>query len=264
LNPTFDKEAYRHQLNTQWLGHELCYFEQLNSTNSYLKKLSGDKIKQGMLCLADYQTKGRGQYERKWESEAGENLTFSLVFLPSHAERFHVLTLACATALVEQLNNLLKKSCSYIKWPNDVMLNGKKVAGFLTETVFTGNKFDRLVIGIGININQDSFSEELQRKATSVLLETGNKISRASFLVDYLGRVEHHYTLWHRQHAGLLKKINRNIEGYGQWVGLAVDGERRKQKYKLLGINETGQLLLLNKDGGIESFSYEQIRIINN
>jgi BirA family biotin operon repressor/biotin-[acetyl-CoA-carboxylase] ligase len=111
--------------------------------------MPADDVEHGMICLTDNQTRGRGQYERKWESENSKNLTFSLVLLPPTSERFHVLTLASALALVEYLDAVMhRQHCAHIKWPNDVLLNDKKVAGFLAETVFTGNKLDRLVIGI--------------------------------------------------------------------------------------------------------------------
>jgi len=262
VNTQFDKTLYRQHLHTQWLGHGLCYFEELKSTNTYLKKRPAEDIEQGMLCLTDHQTQGRGQYERKWESEQGKNLTFSLAFVPSSAERFHVLTLASALALVEHLNDLLDAPCACIKWPNDVLLNDKKMAGFLTETVFSGNTFDRLVIGIGINVNQEQFSEELADTATSIRLETGNEIDREIFLTDLLSRIEYKYNLWQRKKSGLLKSINRNIKGYGQWIGVKVNGQLRDKAYKLLGINEQGQLLVLNQDAGIETFSYEQIQLV--
>lgn len=262
MNSKFDETAYRKHLNTQWLGHGLCYFDELESTNTHLKKMPAEDVRQGMLCLTDNQTKGRGQYERKWESEQGKNLTFSLAFLPSTAERFHVLTLASALALVEHLNDIMQAPCACIKWPNDVMLNDKKMAGFLAETVFSGNSFDRLVIGIGINVNQQKFSEELENTATSIARETGNPVDRVTFLTDLLSRIEHKYNIWQRKKPGLLKAINRNIKGYGQWIGLVVDDELRDDTYKLLGIDEKGQLLMLNQDGGIESFSYEQIRLV--
>jgi len=262
LSSKFDETLYRKELATQWLGQRLCYFDELESTNTYLKKIPSEEVQQGLLCLTDHQTKGRGQYERRWESEQHANLTFSLAFLPTSAERFHVLTLACALALVKYLNEMLEAPCSCISWPNDVMLNDKKVAGFLTESVFSGNSFDRLVIGIGINVNQRQFSEELSDIATSICLEMDKPVGRESFLAGLLSRIERNYNLWHRHKFELLKSINRNIKGYGQWVGLMVDDELQEDTYKLLGIDEKGQLLMLNQDAGIESFSYEQIRLV--
>lgn len=223
--------------------------------------MPANDVEQGMICLTDYQTRGRGQYERKWETEPGQNLTFSLVFIPSTAERFHVLTLACALALVDHLKGLLD-SPTCIKWPNDVLIDDQKVAGILTETMFSGNKLDRLVIGMGINVNQQTFSESLKDKATSVSLMADQTINREAFLGELLGRIEYNYNLWHRQQSDLLKSINQNIRGYGQWVGLKVDGELRDDTFKLVGIDESGKLLMLDHDGGIESFSYEQIQLV--
>lgn len=263
MNSQFDVSQFRQQLTSQWLGQSFCYFEELKSTNTYLKKLPAEEVEQGMICLTDDQIQGRGQYERNWHSAPGKNLTFSLAFLPPSSERFHVLTLACALALVEQLNDSVSsngKAC--IKWPNDVLYNNKKIAGLLTETVFNGNKFDRLVIGVGLNINQKNFSDELADTATSIRKEIDKTIAREKYLSELLSRIEYKYNMWQRNQQDLLKSINRNIRGYGQWIGLKVDGEMRENTYKLLGIDETGQLLMLNHDGGIEKFSYEQIRLV--
>lgn len=246
------------------MGHSIRYFEELASTNTYLKKLSSRDIQHGLFCLTDHQTRGRGQYERKWESEKGVNLTFSIVFTPVETGRFHVLTLACALAIVEKLNAFLNASCAAIKWPNDIILNKKKTAGILTEAVYSGNRFDRLIIGIGLNVNQQKFSYELKEVATSVSLEKGKEINREQFLADLLNRIEYKYTLWEQQQSSLIKTINQNIIGYGQWVGLKIDDEVQDELYKLLGIDENGALLMLNRDGGIDSFSYEQIQLITN
>ncbi|HEX6983258.1 MAG TPA: biotin--[acetyl-CoA-carboxylase] ligase [Balneolaceae bacterium] len=263
MGEKFDISVFNNKLSTQWLGHSICYFNELESTNTYVKKLPKEEVHQGMICLTDNQLKGRGQYERRWESETGKNLTFSLVFRPQSPRGFHVLTLACALALVEQLCSLVgESSCAYIKWPNDVILKRKKVAGLLTETVFNGNHLDRLIFGMGLNVNQASFSPDLVDKATSIHLETGKVISREHFLCELLGRIEHKYSLWHRRQDGLLKSINRSINGYGKWIGLKVNDKLRDDSYKMLGVDESGKLLMLNQDGGIESFSYEQIRLV--
>jgi BirA family biotin operon repressor/biotin-[acetyl-CoA-carboxylase] ligase len=263
LHSPFDVSQFQQQLNTQWLGQSFCYFEELESTNTYLKKLPADEVKQGMICLTDHQTKGRGQYDRKWKSEKQQNLTFSLAFRPPSTGRFHVLTLACALALVEYCNNLMDSdSCSYIKWPNDVFLSHKKIAGLLTESVFSGNTFDRLIIGIGLNVNQQAFTDPLQDIATSIRLEMGGRLNREQLLCNLLKRIEYKYNLWQRKQETLVKTINRSIRGYGQWVQMNVDGILQDESYKLLGINEQGKLLMLDHDGKINSYSYEQIQLI--
>jgi BirA family biotin operon repressor/biotin-[acetyl-CoA-carboxylase] ligase len=238
------------------------YYDALPSTNTYLKKMSRDEIEHGMICLTNHQTKGRGQYERRWESEEGQNLTFSMALIPPQAERFHVLTLAFALGMVEYFDELLPSSCAAIKWPNDLLLNDKKAAGILTETVFNGNTFDRLIIGIGINVNQKIFSPDLKELATSLCLEAGQDFELEQLLAMLLKHFEHKYTQWLKRQDGLIKSINRNIVGYGQWVGLEIDDKIQDNQYKLLGIGEKGQLLMLNREGGIESFSYEQVNLI--
>lgn len=257
----FNVDQFNKILDTQWVGQDLRYFNKLDSTNSYLKKISCDEITQGMVCLADDQTKGRGQYERSWESSPGQNLTFTIAFKPGQAERLHVLTLACAyaaTALIEH-NTALK---AFIKWPNDVLVNNRKVAGLLTETVFSGNKLDRVLVGIGLNINQEYFGDSLTEKATSLKLEHGTAFSREELLAEYLALIEYCYTRWHQNDTDLLRSINKKLVGYGKWINLSINGHSPSDKYKLLGINEKGQLTVINHDAEVKTFSYEQIRLI--
>ncbi|MCW9708526.1 biotin--[acetyl-CoA-carboxylase] ligase [Fodinibius salsisoli] len=262
MSTTFDLSDFESHLSTQWLGRDFRYFRSLPSTNTHIKKLDADDVEPGMVVLTDNQTGGRGQYDRNWISEAGQNLTFSMVFKPQTSDGFHTLTLACALALVEQVESISEEPCTKIKWPNDVLVNGKKVAGLLTEAVFIGNRPARLVIGIGLNVNQQEYAAQLSEKATSLQIEMEKQIAREELLSNLLARIEHKYRLWHQNQAKLLIHINRKIDGYGQWVGLKVNGAMKQDSYKLLGINETGRLLLLNHEGGIESFSHEQIRIV--
>lgn len=257
----FDVAKFKHLLSTQWLGHDLRYFEQLDSTNTYAKQIPQKDISHGLVCLTDNQLKGRGQYERNWESRPNKNLTFTIVFTPAKAERLHVLTLTCALAALEEMENISGiDTC--LKWPNDIILNGKKAGGLLTESVFSGNKLDRVLVGVGLNINQTEFSKSLERKATSLKKETKRDFVREKLLSSLLGRLEYKYRLWNTMDEGLLKSINRRLAGYGRWIRLMVNGEEKPGKRKLIGINEQGELLLLNEDADVETFTYEQIRLI--
>lgn len=258
----FDAERFESLLETRWLGHGGRFFEELPSTNSYLKKLPATDITHGMLCLADHQTRGRGQYERSWETEPACNLTFTLCFRPPRADRLHVLTLTCALALLQAMEDELGEDRVTLKWPNDIMIGERKAAGLLTETVFNGNKLDRVLVGIGLNVNQRQFPGELQDTATSMRLAKGEELDREAFLAGLLARMEHQYGRWHRNSTDLLREINRSIMGHGQWVRLQVNGERWKDPYKFLGVNEEGRLLVVDREGSIKSFSYEQIRLV--
>jgi BirA family biotin operon repressor/biotin-[acetyl-CoA-carboxylase] ligase len=257
----FNQEKYQQLLTTKWLGHNLIYFDELDSTNSYMKERPSGKISHGQICLADYQPRGRGQYKRNWQAQAGENLTFTLVFKPPRPERFHILALACAYALSAQIEEAIQQK-ALIKWPNDVIINQKKTAGILTETVFSGSSLDRLLIGIGININQKRFTADLQQKATSLRLASGAKISRETFLSELLVRLENEYGRWIKRSDDQLKSINQKLAGYGRWVGLQINGKQAAEKCKLLGTNQQGRLTGIDKEGNLQTFSYEQIRII--
>lgn len=256
----FDSSTFKKYLQTQWLGQDFHHFEELESTNSYLKKLPAEEISHGMVCLADHQTKGRGQYERNWESEPGQNLTFTLVFTPSGHQRLHVLTLTLAYSLVELINRDFKLSAQ-IKWPNDILIGGRKLGGLLTETVFTGNSLDRVLVGIGLNINQVTFSGDVRDKATSLRLESGSEINRERFLADFLQFAEPNYARWNAMSRDLVRSINRRIIGYGDWVEVEVNGEPMKEQQKLVGINEEGKLIVIDKEAEVQTFAYEQIRI---
>lgn len=258
----FNIQTFKSKLTTQWLGRSLLFFEELNSTNTYLKRLPAEEISHGLVCLTDYQTKGRGQYEKNWESRPGQNLTFTLTFLPGSSGRFHILTLACAKAAIDLINKTTGLNAR-IRWPNDVYLNGKKLGGLLTEATFSGNNIDRLLVGIGLNINQESFSPDLSGKATSLKTETGENHAGEEFLADLLSYIEYEYGRWHKRDVEQLKEINKKIIGYGEWVTLEIDGDICDETAKLLGINEEGQLAVLEKEGEVKTYSYEQIRVIS-
>lgn len=258
----FDEDLFKSKLNTRWLGHSLICFEQLESTNSYVRSLSSAEAAHGLVCLADYQTRGRGQYERRWMTEPGTNLTFTLNFKPSKADRLHVLTLACALA-VSQLTDELTGAQSRLKWPNDVFGAGKKLCGLLTETIFTGSELERVMVGIGMNVNQHRFAPPIDATATSLaLLDEKNEFQREVVLARLLERIETYYQNWQRLSVDLLKMINRRLLGYGEWVQLQVDGDVRAGRSKFLGINEKGQMVVLTQDDEVETYSYEQIRIL--
>jgi BirA family biotin operon repressor/biotin-[acetyl-CoA-carboxylase] ligase len=178
------------------------------------------------------------------------------------ARRFHVLTLACARAVVDQIEHETGVE-AYIKWPNDVVVDGRKVGGLLTETVFNGNHLDRVLVGIGLNLNQAEFSDPMVKAGAISLRQLADKeINREQFLCEYLHRVEHQYQRWHKHNDALLKNINHKILGYGRWIKLNVNGDELQRQYKLLGVNDKGQLAVIDGEGGLETFSYEQIRLI--
>ena len=256
----FESKLFESQLSTSWLGKCLVYFEELESTNTYAKKLKSHESLHGTIILTDAQVAGRGQHARIWNTDPGVNLTFSLVLEPTPADRFIVLTLACALAIAE-INEETTGQLFALKWPNDVMHQGRKICGLLTEVVYNGNSVDRVIIGIGLNVNQQEFPAELDQKATSLIHLTEAEIPREVLLTRILSKIEFYYRMWERSDIELLKLINKKLIGYGQWCQLKVNGEMLDGEYKFLGVNESGALLVLNKDLEVNTFSYEQVRV---
>ncbi|MEX2456912.1 MAG: biotin--[acetyl-CoA-carboxylase] ligase [Balneolaceae bacterium] len=257
----FNINQFRDRLRTSWLGSEILYEEKLPSTNSYLKKIPIENITQGMVAITDHQEKGRGQYEKFWEAEPGANLTFTMVFKPKSGGRMSLLTLGCAYAIQKSLQPYIDSTIQ-IKWPNDLLVNNKKLGGILTECMFLGSAPERVLIGIGLNINQTKFSNLLKNSATSIAIESKSTHSREIILADLLSQIEHMYTRWLKNDPTLQKDISREIIGYGDWINLSINGTESSKKHKFLGVDEKGCCLMLNDELDVNTFSHEQIRII--
>ena len=256
----FKKSLFEQKLATSWLGRSFFFFEELDSTNSYAKSIQTSEMGHGLVIMAENQTGGRGQYDRVWQSEPGSNLTFSIIFHPHDHKRFIVLSLAIALALLEMVEEMTGKKGG-IKWANDILIEGKKISGLLTETSFSGEQLNRLIVGIGLNINQSDFDESIRDIATSFKQLTKKEWDKEIILADLLGRIEHYYRLWAENNTLLIKKINVRLVGFGEWVQIDVDGETFPEPVKLLGINEHGQMLVLNEELEVITFSHEQISI---
>ncbi len=256
----FDQTLFEQHLATSWLGRSFTFFEELPSTNSYAKKVASEGSLHGALVLADHQTGGRGQSERQWHVQPKKNLTFSLVFEPQKAERFILLTLSCALAISEVINSRAKLLAK-LKWPNDILFNGKKLCGILTETQFSGNHLERMVIGIGLNINQTDFAGGLENTATSLAIETGITYQREKLLAEILQKIEYRYRHWSQFSPELIRAINQTLIGYGQWTHLKVNDKLLDGEYKFLGVNEVGELVALNKELDVQKFAFEQVRV---
>ena len=207
-----------HQLDTIWAGKPCLWFETLESTNDYAKEQIKTAGHHGMVILADAQTAGRGRRGRRWESEVGKTLAMSLCLEPKlPAEKVSGLTLVAALAVAEAIRETTGFTAG-IKWPNDIVVNGKKICGILTEMTFCGGSYG-VVIGIGINVNNEMFPEEIENIAGSLKLETGNEISREQLLTAVLRKFEEFYeTYLQTEDLTLLKEdyekhlVNRDRE----------------------------------------------------
>lgn len=261
MNDSFDLEAFKNSLRTSWIGSECLYFETLSSTNSYAKTIDSEKLVHGSVIITDVQHQGRGQYEKKWESEPYQNLTFTLCLKPVTGDRLSLLTLACALSVCKSVESFTGKS-PVIKWPNDVYLDDRKLSGILTECVFSGERPDRVLIGIGLNINQNMFGKTIDNSVASVSQLMGRPVSRETMLSTILLHIERLYIKWHKREIDLQREVNGRLTGYGEWVHLLVNGEKKSDTYKCLGVGEHGELLMLNQELDVNTFRHEQVRIV--
>lgn len=187
------KETIKENLSTKVFGKEVYFFETIDSTNAFSKSLSQEKGPHGTVVVADEQTAGRGRLQRNWSSVKGENLLFSLILYPDlDNEKISLLPFAGALAVTDAIDSVTGLSAT-CKWPNDVLINGKKVCGMLLESSIENSSPRKVILGIGVNVNQTEFTDELKYKATSLKIECGIDVDRNRLLQAILEELENRY-----------------------------------------------------------------------
>ncbi|HTV76610.1 MAG TPA: biotin--[acetyl-CoA-carboxylase] ligase [Candidatus Baltobacteraceae bacterium] len=238
---------------TKVIGRDIRVFEQTTSTNDVIEKLARDGVKEGVVVFAELQTKGRGRLGRKWISPARKGLWFSILLRPDlRPQETTQLTVASATALRRAIQSEagLKPE---IKWPNDILIGGKKVAGILTELSAELDKVRCVVLGIGIDVNLDAgeLPAELKKTATSLKIETGEAVSRAELAAAILRELDEDYS---RVCAGKFQKIADEWEDHCATIGrnVTVQIGDRKIRGRAESLGEDGALLLRTEHGHLE------------
>lgn len=186
-------ELIQHNLNCQIIGQNVIILDTVDSTNTYLKSLARQGTHEGTMVIAEEQTAGRGRLGRTWDSQKSKNLTFSLLLKPTvNHEHFGVISLLVGVAVARALHSTtsLPVEC---KWPNDVLISGKKVCGILCEMVSNANQSLSIIVGIGINVNQTEFPGEIRETASSLSLEAGMLFDRVNVLQKVLEEIEYWY-----------------------------------------------------------------------
>ena len=191
------KKELLNQLETAWAGNTCLCFHQLDSTNDYAKELAKQQPVHGTLILAEKQTAGKGRRGRIWQSPEGTTISMSLCMEPKlPTEKVSGLTLVAALAVAKAVREVAGV-CGQIKWPNDIVLNGRKICGILTELCFRGGTYV-VVVGIGVNVNTEEFPEEIKEVATSLKRECGKAFSREMLIAAILKYFEQFYTSYEK------------------------------------------------------------------
>ena len=178
------------QVNTEYLGKEIEYYKEIDSTHLYAKTIANSEQENGKLIIAEVQTGGIGTKGRTWHTGEGKNIAMTLILKPKcKIEELSSLTIDIAKAMQKTINDLYNIELT-IKEPNDLMLNGRKICGILTEVSTTGEKINYLLISLGFNVNEEIFSKEIADIATSLKFEFGHDFSREDIISNFLQDLE--------------------------------------------------------------------------
>jgi BirA family biotin operon repressor/biotin-[acetyl-CoA-carboxylase] ligase len=238
---------------TRVVGRIIRVFEETNSTNDLVDRLARDEAKEGLVIFAETQTKGRGRMGRTWLSPRCKGLWFSVLLRPQLPPRAATqITIAAVTALARAIQKQAHLTPE-IKWPNDILLRGRKAAGILTEMTAELDKIKHVIIGIGLNVNlgASDFPPEMRHLATSLRLETGQEISRPELAANILRELDHDYG---RVSEGKFTEIadewGRQCATIGQHVTIVVGD--RKVSGRAESLDGDGALLLRAQHGHLE------------
>jgi BirA family biotin operon repressor/biotin-[acetyl-CoA-carboxylase] ligase len=187
----FDLEKFDLKLNTDVIGRNFIYAEEVPSTNTELLSESKFYKKHGTVLFAEKQTAGKGRKNRAWYGDDQLNLTFSILITePKYFQKkVNIINFVASLALAVSIENLYQLRTE-LKWPNDILIDNKKAAGILIESASKGSKIERLVIGIGLNVNQISFQKKFTVEPTSLKKELGHTVEREKTLAEILNNIE--------------------------------------------------------------------------
>ncbi len=181
-------------MHTDWVAKEVLYFDTIDSTNTKAQELAEKGYPSGTLVVADKQESGKGRRGRSWVSPSGTGIFMTLMIKPDiNPNNASMLTLVAALAVAKAITSVTGEE-AMIKWPNDIVVNGKKVCGILTEMNAQFDYINHIVVGIGINVHNESFPEEISQMASSLMIEAGGKrFHRVQIIAETMSYFEQYY-----------------------------------------------------------------------
>lgn len=232
-------------MHTEWVAKEVLYFDTIDSTNTKAQELAEKGYPSGTLVVADKQESGKGRRGRSWVSPSGTGIFMTLMIKPDiNPNNASMLTLVAALAVAKAITSVTGEE-ALIKWPNDIVINGKKVCGILTEMNAQFDYINHIVVGIGINVHNESFPEEISQMASSLMIEAGGKrFHRAQIIADTMSYFEQYYdTFLKTQDLSALVReydellVNRN-------KSVRVLDPKEPFDGKAMGITSKGELIV--------------------
>lgn len=253
---------YNNLANTKFTGKSIHFLPSCHSTNTEATLLIRSKTAvNGLIVITNEQTAGRGQQGNVWHSEAHANLTFSVIFFPAY--HFHIkdsfyLNIVASLAIAKTLEQFLPEKIIKVKWPNDIYVDNKKICGILIENTLRGEHISSIVMGIGLNVNQQNFNLP---SATSILQESGSKNALQDVLDTLCVHVEEFYLALN---AGLKKELFDLYESklYALDVLHAFQDANENFMGYIRGIEENGSLLMEKESGAQVTYQFKEVRFL--
>ncbi len=262
--------------DTSYMGHKCICLEETDSTNEVIKRLISDGVTvegggssgqlieghpgEGLVVTAKTQTGGKGRRGRVWESPKNTSLAFSALLKPKVApDRISMVTLVAAMAVATALRDDYELDAR-IKWPNDIVVNGRKICGILTELDSSTGE-NNVIVGIGVNVNQTDFAEEIAATATSIAAQKDDEVEITAVLESILKRLEHYYDMFNEsgdlsdirdEYNELLVSLNGEVKvlnPLGEFTGISE------------GIDEMGNLLVRDEQGEIQKVNSGEVSV---
>lgn len=263
-HPLMDLNYLNNELIKDKLLHKIIYFDELDSTNNYAKR---NALETDTLIITSYQTNGRGRFNRIWETSRGKNLTFSLVkHFKLGIDEIHLINFYSSYILSYTLKQYLISFGHLeisLKWPNDILLNGKKIAGFLSDVKDLKGDLKKFIIGIGININQKEFNSDIIYKATSLSTETNVETSVEFVLIDFIKNFYSQLYYLNMRDA-LMQNWIMNSKIMGKKVNFKMVDDDIEKEATVIDIDQDGALSLMFSDGNKSKFYSGEISLIYN
>ncbi|MCL7745940.1 biotin--[acetyl-CoA-carboxylase] ligase [Halalkalibacter alkaliphilus] len=251
-------------LSTTRLGQELTYFDTTNSTQYTAHKLAQEGATEGHVVIANEQTAGKGRLGRDWYSRKGTSVSMSIILRPDlPPQKTPQLTLLTAVAVVRAIKNITGIQCD-IKWPNDILLKGRKLVGILTEMQADPDRVHSVIIGIGMNANQrsDDFDPAVRELATSLAIEKDESVDRAQVISAVLNEFEQLYDLYLKEGFTTIRSL---WEAYSLSIGTYIYARTMREVIYgyAKGITNDGVLLLEDEQGQEHKIYSADIEIVS-
>jgi BirA family biotin operon repressor/biotin-[acetyl-CoA-carboxylase] ligase len=263
MTTSLDPGVLRQHLGERLFGRRIHHFPRIDSTNDRALAMMEGGEPEGTLVLAEEQIQGRGRRQRAWHSPPGLGIYASLILRPSlQADLLPLVSFAAAVGAVVALESL-SLTGARIKWPNDILLGGKKAGGLLAEARGDGPGVG-VVVGLGLNVNQEEkdFPPELRGRITSLLLESGRVWDRQRILWEILlGWEREHEKLLEQGPGDLLADFER-FSAFAVGARLRIDPEGEAMQGHYAGLGPRGELLLRTAEGAVRSLTFGEIALV--